>query len=431
MAGFAFRQTVIQESQDPQDTMMIDLRPSHGLKGPTSAYLRNLVEHFCVKDDLSTYDPYDIWKTRLGLQVKCGYNSRPYLALAPAGLLALVDNVLDNRVRLFYQPKEYAVVRAMAALCLVNLYGSSGERRLILAARRHIEWLIANSCSGFSGHCWGLGVTHAATRDIVYNENTPFSTITPYALEAVIAFNQVFKEKSLRPVIDSIFTFFDSDIKVMEEDSHAMATSYGPFKDRTVINAVTYTMYAYSLLLPHVPRHRHSEIQTKIGKLYEYVRRHQRPDGSWLYSPHGRSFIDCFHSCIVLKNIVKTHRLVGLPDAPNTVAAGYEYIKKAFLNEQLFLFTRFAVKNKPGLVKFDLYDNAEVLNLSVLLGDTSLAMRLVESIMAHFCRGFEVYSQIDYLGFRRKKNTLRWAVMPFLHAASSLLEKGADLAYQN
>jgi hypothetical protein len=298
-------------------------------------------------------------------------------------------------------------------------------------ALRHIRWLIANSCSGFSGHCWGLGVTHAVSRDIVYDDNTPFSTITPYALEAVIAFTKVSEEKSLQPVIDSIFDFFDSDIKVMEEDNEVMATSYGPFKDRTVINAVAYTMYAHSLLLPHVPRHRLSEIQTKIRKLYEYVRRQQRPDGSWFYSPYGRSFIDCFHSCIVLKNIVKTHRLVGLPDASNTVAAGYEYLKKAFLNEQAFLFTRFAVKNKPGLVKFDLYDNAEVLSLSVLLGDTSLAMRLVDSIIAHFCRGFEVYSQIDYLGFRRKKNTLRWAVMPFLHAASLLLDKGTHLANQN
>jgi hypothetical protein len=185
-------------------------------------------------------------------------------------------------------------------------------------------------------------------------------------------------------------------------------------------------MYAHSLLLPYVPRHRLSDIQTKIKKLYNYVRRHQRPDGSWLYSPYGRSFIDCFHSCIVVKNIVKTHSLVGLPDASNTVSAGYEYIKRAFLNERSFLFTRFSLKNKPGLVKFDLYDNAEVLNLSVLLGDMTLAIPLVESIVTHFCRDSNVYSQIDYLGIRRKKNTLRWAVMPFLYAASSLISHVAS-----
>jgi hypothetical protein len=393
------------------------------LGAPTGPYLRALIEEFCIKDDLSTHDPYDMWKTPVGLQVKCAYNCRPYLALAPAVALALFDNVLNGRLRLFYRRQEYAAVRAFAALSLINLYRSTGEHRLLDAALRHIEWLIANSCAGFSGHGWGHGFPWPVNREIFYDANTPLSTITPYALEAFVAFMAVSKQKSLQPVIGSILAFFDSNIKVMEEDSQVLATSYGPFKDRTVINAVSYTMYAYSLLLPHAPNYRRFEIQLKIQKLYAYLRRHQRADGSWLYSPHGRSFIDCFHSCIILKNITKTHRLIGLPDAGEIVAAGYEFIKKAFLNEQLFLFKRFALKNKPGLIKFDLYDNAEVLNLSVLLGDATVAMPLVESIVTHFCRGFEVYSQIDCFGARRNKNTLRWAVMPFLYAASSLIIK--------
>ena len=55
-------------------------------------------------------------------------------------------------------------------------------------AERHLDWLVANSCSGFSGLCWGLGFVHPAARGLVYDQNTPFSTITPYPLEALVRY---------------------------------------------------------------------------------------------------------------------------------------------------------------------------------------------------------------------------------------------------
>ena len=94
----------------------------------------------------------------------------------------------------------------------------------------------------------------------------------------------------------------------MAEDHESMATSYGPFVDRIVINAVSYTMYSLALALPYISRQEMQRIEEKIVKLYRYIQKAQRPDGSWLYSPQGRSFIDCFHSCIVLKNVFKTNQ---------------------------------------------------------------------------------------------------------------------------
>ena len=207
----------------------------------------------------------------------------------------------------------------------------------------------------------------------------------------------------------------------MAEDRDSMATSYGPFMDRIVINAVSYTMYSLALALPYVSRQLRQRIEEKIGKLYRYIQKAQRPDGSWLYSPQGRSFIDCFHSCIVLKNVFKTSQARPLPGSGDLIAAGYTYVKRAFFDEKRRLFRRFSLANKPGIVQFDLYDNAEVLNLAALLGDWDLAVRLLDSIRANFCRGGDVYSQIDLTGTLRNRNTLRWAVMPFLHAASQMI----------
>jgi hypothetical protein len=139
-----------------------------------------------------------------------------------------------------------------------------------------------------------------------------------------------------------------------------------------------------------------------------------------MYSPQGRSFIDCFHSCIVLKNLFKTNQARLLPGSDDAIAKGYAYVKSAFFDEKRSLFRRFSLTNKPGIVRFDLYDNAEVLNLAVLLGDWDLAGKILQSLRTHFCQGTDIYSQIDLTGTLRNRNTLRWAVMPFLHAASQM-----------
>lgn len=391
-----------------------------GLSESTVSYSRTLISRFATADNLQTYDPYDVWKTRIGFQAKDLYNRRPLLALPVVGPLALIDDTLNNRPRWFYRKQEYPIVRALAALTLIGEYRKSADDTMIAAARRHLEWLAANSCTGYHGHCWGLGFQYAVRRDIVYGPNTPLATMTPYALEAFAEYSETTGDPSFEPVIASTMRFFDCDVQTMYEDSDTLATSYGPYRDRIVVNAVSYTMFANALSLNYESRRNIALRQDRIRKLFGYIRRQQRPDGSWLYSPEGRSFVDCFHTCIVLKNIVKTSCLVDLRGADDVIAAGYAYLKHGFLDEERFLMRRFSVKNKPGLIRFDLYDNAETLNIASLLGDGVLAKRLLASILKTFCRDHDVYSQIDFLGLRRNRNTLRWAVMPFLYAASQL-----------
>jgi len=391
-----------------------------------STYLDGLIRRFCASHDLLTYDPYDIWKTRYGFRVKNFYNCHRSIGLVPAGVFALFD-LLNNRRRLFYASSEFAIVRSHAVLCLLNLYEQTLDSSLIDIAREHLEWLLAHSCTGYSGPCWGLGFPHAVAKGLVYDSNTPLSVMTPYALEAFVGFSRVSGDDRFTPAIRGICRFFEHDIQVMEEDADTLATSYGPFKDRIVTNAVSYSMYARALSLPYLGPLQRIQTEQAIGKMYAFICRQQQQDGAWWYSPQAGSFIDCFHSCIVLKNVFKTSQLLALENSDDLVAKGYEYLTRAFLDREQFLFRRFSVANKPGLVRFDLYDSAEVLNLAVLIGDHSLARKLLASVIAHFCEGTNVYSQIDIFGKRRSKNTLRWAVMPFLYGASQLATSAALL----
>ncbi len=374
----------------------------------------------CARDDLRTWDPYDIWQTAFGFQVKDYFNHHRLLGLPGASLLALYDHFLNNGRRLGYARREYPIVRAWAALCLLNRHATRNDPALLDSAARHVAWLRANACRGYRGLGWGLGFRYAVDRDLVYDANMPLSTMTPYALEAFVGLHRARPDEALRADIQRIFRFFAEDLEVMDESDAELVTSYAAMRDRRVVNAVSYTLYAYALALSYLDPAEAALAQARIPKLYRYVARRQRPDGSWLYAEGPRSFIDCFHSCIVLKNLVKASRCVPLEGCEELVQRGYAYVTQAFRASGRGLFRRFTLANKPSLIRFDLYDNAEVLALAALLGDDAVAVPLADAIESAFVRGDDVYSQIDLFGRRLNRNMLRWAVMPYLHALTLL-----------
>ena len=386
----------------------------------TTSERTRLVQHFCIREELATYDPYDIWKTAIGVRVKRLFNHRRPFGLLPAAALTVLDTFLNNRRRLCYAPQEYPVVRALAALSLLNLYRRTPQADLIVAAVVHLNWLAAHSCSGYSGPCWGLDFEYPVSRTVEYDSNTPLSTMTPYALEAFVRYAALTGDERFDNVIRGVFRFLECDLHIMKESDEYLATSYAARRDRIVVNAVSYTMYSYAMLLPYLTGEKRTAAEAKLQKLYAYVCSTQRRDGSWFYSPEGKSFIDCFHSCIVLKNIVKTAALVKLENWERIVSRGYSFLFDHMLDQKLYLFRRFAISNKPSIIKFDLYDNAEMLTLAILLDDRSLIEKLRLSIEQHFVVGHDIYSQIDIFGTRRNRNTLRWAVMPLMYAVSQI-----------
>ena len=179
-------------------------------------------------------------------------------------------------------------------------------------------------------------------------------------------------------------------------------------------------MYAYSILLSYLPE-KQDHIKTKIVKLYKFIENKQLENGSWYYIPDNKdSFIDCFHSCFILKNILKSQKVIDLPGADVIVKKGYEFLCNNFYEEKWGLYKRFAKANKLSLVKFDLYDNAEMLRLTYMLRDKGRQTSLDLAIKRHFIDDTDIYSTIDWLGMKRNRNTLRWAVMPYLHTLSML-----------
>ncbi len=381
-----------------------------------------IIEKYLLTEELSTYDPYDIWITDFGKKIKQFYYKHRYFGVIPAGILALYDLYPNNSLRLGYKKQEYPIVRGQAVLALLNLYNKNPNDIYLKYAKKHINWLLDNSSKGYSGYCWGLNMEWVYSAEDSYDSNIPFSTHTPYPLEAMVKYYEITEEQNLIEPIQSVFQFFEKDIKIMIGSTDKLILSYGVEKDRVVVNANAYAMYCYALLLKFFPE-RESYIKDKIYRLYNFITSVQRGDGSWLYSPYEEdTFIDCFHSAFVLKNIVKTDKIIGLDRANYVVESGYRYILNNFLNNEKFLFKRFSKSNRVSIIKFDLYDNAEMLNLAILLEDSSNVEKLSKSIKSNFIKKEKIASMINLFGSLKNFNHLRWAVMPYIHALSNLKE---------
>ncbi len=379
---------------------------------------KKLIEKYCLEENLSTYDPFDIWKTKTGQVVRKIYYYNKWLGLFPAGILTFFDFYLNNNLRLFYKKQEYPVVRAFAAMILLNLYEKEKKDIYLDYARRHLNWLTQNYSKGFSGYAWGINFDLRVSKEVFYPSGTPFITNTPYVLESFVSFIKKERNNRYIEILKSIYDFIEKDLKVMHETESELALSYAPQKDRVVMNASSYAMFSYALLLDFFPEKK-DYITGKITKLYNFIKNNQNKDGSWYYHPiQEDSFIDCFHSSLVVKNLIKTGKRVELENIDDVIQSGYKYIVKAFYDSSTGLYKRFSVKNKPNIVKYDLYDNAEVLNLFYLLGEKAKAEKLNNIIIKYFFNNEDIFSVIDFFGLKKNKNTLRWAVMPYLYTLS-------------
>jgi hypothetical protein len=376
----------------------------------------NLIDRFLLKDDLSTYDPYDIWKTSLGIGVKKFYYKNKRLGIMPAGLLNLFDFYINNTLRIFYKKQEYPIVRAQAALALLNLYKKEQNEKYLGYAKKHIDWLLNNYSKGYSGYCWGTGFPIVISATLTYSKDTPFTTNVPYILEALHEYYQITKDENILVIIKSIYDFYENDVHVIDENEKIYITSYGPFKDRVVTNAVSYTMFSYSIFYLYLENKEY--IQNKIVRMLSFIQSVQNKNGSWLYAPYdNNSFIDCFHSCFVVKNIYKSSLNISL-DSKQTIDNGYKFISESFFDNKTGLCKRFEKANKPSIVKLDLYDNAEFLYLAKLLEDKPRIKKIEDAIKHRFIKDYNVFSVIDIFGIQKNRNTLRWAVMPYLLALS-------------
>ncbi|MBV1878329.1 MAG: hypothetical protein KUG79_11855 [Pseudomonadales bacterium] len=366
-----------------------------------------------------SYDPYDPWMGNLGVSIRKKFYQGELVGKLLAVCVVAVDWLAPTILRkvIGIQQRSYPITVAQRILLADTISQPETALKAImdLAVTNHNKYGIA----------WGLGFPWMSKNGL-YDENIPFITHTPYAMEALLKLSKYNQCKQQASTYFNGTWKFLLSLHTLYETKDKLALSYAPLDEpRIVINANAYACFAFCL---HAVENAQvsPEAKQKARRLAAYVIDQQNEDGSWFYYADldPGNFIDCFHSCFVLKNLIKASRLDPTIKTLTATAIerGKRYIDSHFLDAEKQLVTRFTERDIKDPFTWDLYDQAEYLGLLIEFGHYSQATAFCAQVRRNFFNNGTWYCKIDILGRRWGKNFARWGIVPFLYH-ESLLEK--------
>ena len=378
--------------------------------------------------NVPAFDPYDLWASPWGVSIRERYYRGNHLGKIGAVALGLLDWLFPQLARRLVVARKVEYPIVIAHVVLQTYFQHSPVEVDYLHALRAFRSTAAIQGAG-GQWSWGLGFPWMSKNGL-YGPDIPFVTHTPYVMEALLVLaDQPELHDEAMNLFHGTWNFLES-LKVMHRGKDELALSYAPVEEpRIVVNANSYAAFAYALHSVHGKSEVRDEASLKAKHLARWVVRQQQTDGSWFYyadREHG-NFIDCFHSCFVIKNLLKVKRL--LPDLEDIVEQpidkGWRYIKEKFFDRRAGLCRRFTVRSHRDPFRWDLYDQAEFLGLLVDFGELDRAIDFARCVEKRFSKGSNWYCRIDVFGRRWGRNFLRWGIMPFWYHRSRL-EKAVE-----
>jgi hypothetical protein len=338
------------------------------------------------------------------------------VAVAP---MIFFEAFLPSARRLFHHPVRFPIADAHYAMGFAFLYEATGDLAHLESAVHFLTQLTTSRCLDFKEYCWGYPFDWV-TRNGILKAHTPLITTTPYVYEAFLQVTELVegttnpedrgqmtedsKQKAderfgqrpsssqhstlnsqlpvapksneggstsqgtneYKQILESIARHAANDIKDFRTSETASSCSYTPYDSGGVINAAAYRAF----LLTSASRVLSKDEYWRIAERnLNFVLENQNPDGSWPYAVDGvRDFVDHFHTCFVMKALVKIHALTGHEACEEALARGVAYYLENLFDED-GLPKPFSTAPRLIVYKCELYDCAECINLCLLLRD--------------------------------------------------------------
>jgi hypothetical protein len=295
----------------------------------------------------------------------------------------------------------------------------------LAAGRHYLAALVASRAPGFQNAGWGYPFDWEGWFG-TFKAGTPFITTTAYAYEAFEQGYVFTGDPGYLDTMVSIARFAYHDLTEQEVAPAAYASSYGPFDRRQVVNASAYR--AFLLTRAGQRFGRDDWLETARGNLAFVLHSRQR-DGSWLYAMEDQDrFVDNFHTCLVLKNLVKIWQANGDQTVLDAVREGYAFYKRNLLDDK-GLPVPFAQAQRLNLVRRELYDLAEGINLAVLMRGLdpdaeSIGGRLLTELLDNWTLpDGHFVTRVTWFG-KNKVPYHRWAQAQTFYALTRVLLEG-------
>lgn len=370
--------------------------------------------------NISFPDPYDIWTSPHSIDIRARFYRGKLSGKLEAVLLASADWLFPGLMRRWIgcEPNIYPIVISQLILMRANLENP-------LAALNALKQAAVPDVASY-GAAWGLGFPWMSKNGL-YGKDIPFVTHTPYAMEALLELRGYSScTEDAEALLLGTWQFLRS-LHVMYDRNDQLALSYAPIDEpRIVVNANAYACYAHALHGEDNPE-RSVEAFDLAERLARFTVAQQQADGSWFYyaDQNPGNFIDCFHTCFVLKNLMKAAKLSNQIGGivSQAVVRGKKYLDLNFFDTKHHLAKRFTDRDIRDPYVWDIYDQAEYLGVLVEFGELDEAVRLRDEVRRRFFANGHWYCKIDLFGRRWGKEFARWGIVPFLYHEAMLQQR--------
>jgi len=284
--------------------------------------------------------------------------SEPVLGAFAVAPSIACDLFVPGCRRLLAPRRRHPISMAQLGLGLLNLYRASGDRRHLEDAEAFVKPLLDVAAAVPGGVGWGMNFDWP-TVDGVVRRHTPCHTQTAYAYDFFAALADTGAAPKYEDLLQRIAQHTSRDYHEWREADH-LISAYSTADRRRIVNANSYRM---ALLLDAGQRFGVAEYTEKGLATLAYVLSMQQADGAWPYS-ETEPFVDTFHTCFVIKNLIRARRASAVD--PATVDAALDHGLRYYLGA-LFdddgLPVPFAVAPRLTLQRYDAYDIAESIGL--------------------------------------------------------------------
>lgn len=375
----------------------------------------NLIRKHLCNQNLATYDPYDIWTSILGQNLKSRYYDGGMLWKLVIYVYSFFGAIFGKLLRFMgvSMKREYPIVRAQAGLVLLNMFEIKNDKYYLDYAVMHYHWLLKNAIPTKSGLAWGIGFNWVVSGKLSYSSTTPLITHSYYVIRFLVELHKRIELDGLNELIKNAVRYVDNDLVPILDEKEVLAYAYSDVKDRIAINVQSYILSAIEITHDYSEQ-KYEARYGKVKRLFNFIKREQHISGYWFYEANNEnSFIDCFHSCFILKCLVDYNLEENKEALNNVVSTGYNYILQKF-SAKKGLAPRYSVSNKLNPVTYDLYDQAELLNTHRFMGNAEEYNRLLSLVIKKFVSKHKVYTRILFQFFKADSNCLRWGLVPLL-----------------
>jgi hypothetical protein len=393
----------------------------------------------------ASYDPYDLASTRYGRWARRLYYEKHLLGVLLNAPLILVELLAPSLRSLVVRKDRFATADAQLALAFMNVYEAlqyeiaspasikTDADSCLQQAKELAGGLLSQSIAGYSGYCWGYPFDWQNVNGLM-SKHTPHITATPYCYEAFVRLFDLTGESKYLEIARSVARFVDRDLHDTPCGPGATAASYTPNDHSKVVNA---SAYRALVLFDAARRFDDAEHYAKAWQNMRFILQAQQPDGSWLYAIDNppEAFIDHFHTCFVLKSLYKINRHLQDEEIRKAVHKGYGYYRQALFDSRT-MPRSFALAPRIQIVRLEMYNMAESINLGVLLRDeVPEAFQLAQELAARLVRQYQVpagywVTRVYVGGVKHTLPFIRWPQSQLFHAVSSLalalVSDGAD-----